>query len=627
MQTAPRWVAIDALLLVLLALAAFITISVFYPRFTAPAGDIMHGWLYILLGSGMYVLPVALFLVPAVVLPHRLRNDCARGIAWAIAIAVLVSLCGGLFPDSGWGGIIGDACARVGYGYLNQFYPALIGILALLVFARLAGRSVILPLIHRASDAAAQRREAAEQRVAQAAVAAPRNGKAKAGKANSDTPQGKRRAEVIAAEVAAADAPEGESPVIREPETPEPGAKKRGKAAPPAAVAQQELAADSLLLTEPEAVAAPVVAVLPPDAPLPPVVELLLTEPPVVADDFAQAVESAHLSSLQEQAQQSAALDPVDAASQAQGQLYLFPSTQVGYSLPPLTLLRDAVLVTGEEAYLEQRSRVIERTLHSFNVDAACIGSVIGPRVTRYELKIGPGINVSRIHGLADNLALELAVKAVRIEAPIPGMSAVGIEVPNAAPQLITLKSILETPLYQRANHPLTVGPGARHRRQPDDRQPGQDAARARRRRDGQRQERVPQRADRQPAVPQRAGYAAPDPDRPQARGDDKLRRPAAPGLPRGARRGPGAKRAEVGRGGDGAALPPAGVAPRAQHRDLQRACAPRPAAAVHRHRRRRAGRPDDARRAGDREADLPHRAAFARRGDPPRRWPRSART
>jgi S-DNA-T family DNA segregation ATPase FtsK/SpoIIIE len=67
---------------------------------------------------------------------------------------------------------------------------------------------------------------------------------------------------------------------------------------------------------------------------------------------------------------------------------------------------------------------------------------------------------VNKIHGLADNLALELAVKAVRIEAPIPGMSAVGIEVPNATPQLITLRDILESPPSQQANHPLTVGLG-----------------------------------------------------------------------------------------------------------------------------------------------------------------------
>lgn len=456
---APRWMALDALLLVLLALAAFVTISVFYPRFTAPAGDIVHGWLYVALGSGMYVLPVAMFLLPAVVLKHRLRGECARGIAWAVAIALLVSLAGGLFPHSGWGGIVGDACAGVGYGYLNQFYPALVAVLALLVFARLAGRSVILPLIHGASDAAAQRRETSELRAAQAAAAVAKHGKAKA-RTNGDTPHGKRRAEVLAAEMEAADAPEGESPVIRDSEAEPPALRKQSKDAAPATTAPAAAAAEADAQSSAEASQPVAEAVA--DAPVPPVVELQLAEPPAAtADEFARVVEAAHLSSLQEQAQRAAALDHTDlAGARGQGQLTLFPSTQAGYELPPLALLRDAPLVSGEEAYLEQRARVIERTLASFNVEASCIGSVIGPRVTRYELKIGPGINVSRIHGLADNLALELAVKAVRIEAPIPGMSAVGIEVPNAAPQLITLKSILETPLYQRANHPLTVALG-----------------------------------------------------------------------------------------------------------------------------------------------------------------------
>jgi S-DNA-T family DNA segregation ATPase FtsK/SpoIIIE len=147
-------------------------------------------------------------------------------------------------------------------------------------------------------------------------------------------------------------------------------------------------------------------------------------------------------------------------SSHTRDQLYLFASTQAGYELPPMELLRDAPHIAGEEAHLAQRSAIIEATLRSFNIDAQCVNAVVGPRVTRYELTIGPGINVSKILALSDNLALELAVKAVRIEAPIPGKRAVGIEVPNAAPQLVTLRSILSTPLMQRSNHPLTVAIG-----------------------------------------------------------------------------------------------------------------------------------------------------------------------
>jgi S-DNA-T family DNA segregation ATPase FtsK/SpoIIIE len=157
-------------------------------------------------------------------------------------------------------------------------------------------------------------------------------------------------------------------------------------------------------------------------------------------------------------AQQGAPGDPNAVA--LEGQLALFETTESSYKLPPMTLMRSAPPAAGEEKHLEERAKIIERTLGSFNVDARCVNAVVGPRVTRYELKIGPGINVSRIHGLSDNLALELAVKAVRIEAPIPGLSAVGIEVPNASPQLVTLRDILESPLSQKANHPLTVALG-----------------------------------------------------------------------------------------------------------------------------------------------------------------------
>lgn len=141
-------------------------------------------------------------------------------------------------------------------------------------------------------------------------------------------------------------------------------------------------------------------------------------------------------------------------------QQMLFPGSENSYVLPGVDLLKDAVRSAGEEEHLAPRAAIIEKTLASFNLEARCVNWVVGPRVTRFEIKIGPGINVNKISNLADNLALELAVKAVRIEAPIPGMSAVGIEVPNASPDLVTLKDILTSSIFRNNNHPLTVAIG-----------------------------------------------------------------------------------------------------------------------------------------------------------------------
>jgi S-DNA-T family DNA segregation ATPase FtsK/SpoIIIE len=441
-------VLLDAVVLVLLGLAAFVTLAVYYPSFTQPAGGIVNGWLHAALGLGAYTTPIVALLLPAVALPHRLRRDCWRALAWAVALTLLLALGGGLYPSSGWGGIVGDACANLGYHTLGQFYAVLVVLLAVLAVARLAGRSVILPAAKWLSDRLAQPGGGAGRAVAARGskpsgaaktVAAVANGKEAARQA--------RRVEVLQAELAAADAPEGESPLIREAQIPA----DVPRVAP---LLEQAVAPEQ---ADAAGGAAPAVRLLE-DAPLPSIVELELIEPPRVPDDFAAVIDAAYPPAPQAAPGRPAAT--AGWAADPRGQLVLFPSTQAGYELPPLALLRDAPLITGEEQYLEPRARIIERTLRSFSVDAACIGSVIGPRVTRYEVKIGPGINVSRIYSLSDNLALELAVKAVRIEAPIPGMSAVGIEVPNAAPQLITLKSILETPLYQRANHPLTVALG-----------------------------------------------------------------------------------------------------------------------------------------------------------------------
>jgi S-DNA-T family DNA segregation ATPase FtsK/SpoIIIE len=110
----------------------------------------------------------------------------------------------------------------------------------------------------------------------------------------------------------------------------------------------------------------------------------------------------------------------------------------------------------------EQRrtALLIEETLSNFGVDAQVVHSVRGPAVTRYELRPAPGVRVKRIKELESDIAMNLAAKAVKIEAPIPGKAAVGIEVPNSDVTFVHLRSLLESEEFKKAPSPLTFALG-----------------------------------------------------------------------------------------------------------------------------------------------------------------------
>ncbi len=130
------------------------------------------------------------------------------------------------------------------------------------------------------------------------------------------------------------------------------------------------------------------------------------------------------------------------------------------WKLPPLTLLDPPPPSRGRTRLDPQEvARHLEHTLKSFGVEARCVGWEQGPVVTRFELQPAPGVKVQRITSLANDIALALAAASVRIEAPIPGKSAVGIELPNEKAALVTLREILESPAFQRPD-PLLVALG-----------------------------------------------------------------------------------------------------------------------------------------------------------------------
>ena len=133
------------------------------------------------------------------------------------------------------------------------------------------------------------------------------------------------------------------------------------------------------------------------------------------------------------------------------------------YILPPIDILtRPEVRSNRAEAVEEMREKaeVIKNTLKSFGVEVKIKDIFRGPSITRYEIQPGPGIKVSKIKGLEDDIALSLAAQGVRIEAPVPGKAAVGIEIPNTTKDMVTLREIIASPEFRDSKSKLTFAVG-----------------------------------------------------------------------------------------------------------------------------------------------------------------------
>ncbi|PGZ21704.1 cell division protein FtsK [Bacillus cereus] len=131
------------------------------------------------------------------------------------------------------------------------------------------------------------------------------------------------------------------------------------------------------------------------------------------------------------------------------------------YAIPPLTLLsvpQQAALDNTE--WLEEQKELLNTTFNNFHVGAHVINVSQGPAVTRFEVQPDPGVKVNKITNLSDDIKLSLAAKDIRIEAPIPGKSAIGIEVPNKESKPVFLREILRSPVFTKSESPLTVALG-----------------------------------------------------------------------------------------------------------------------------------------------------------------------
>ena len=149
----------------------------------------------------------------------------------------------------------------------------------------------------------------------------------------------------------------------------------------------------------------------------------------------------------------------------ANDQLTIAPAAgegETGYAYPPLSLFRKQQPTDekGVEEELTHNADLLVKTLSSFGVQTRMMDISRGPSVTRYELQPLAGVKISRITGLADDIALNLATAGVRIEAPIPGKAAVGSEVPNRNSTSVSIRSILESPVFTKSASPLTLALG-----------------------------------------------------------------------------------------------------------------------------------------------------------------------
>ncbi|QSH41465.1 DNA translocase FtsK [Lentisphaerota bacterium ZTH] len=147
-----------------------------------------------------------------------------------------------------------------------------------------------------------------------------------------------------------------------------------------------------------------------------------------------------------------------DTHTTVKGQEVSAPKRAEEFIMPPITMLGKGPEASGESvAAIDHAKEILQQTLESFNIDGHVTGYVSGPRVTRYEISLSPGIKVEKVANIGNNIAMELEAQSIRILAPIPGKNAVGVEAPNSKAQAVFLRSLMETDTWKRCNCEIPI--------------------------------------------------------------------------------------------------------------------------------------------------------------------------